>query len=445
MIPELTFKIGCADDTVYLFVVNHPQFRSTVEIFRFVEEDYSLTHLKTVQHELLHNVNDIVALGPESFYATNDHYFTQHLLRSLETLFCLAWCNVVYYSPTEVKEVASGFYMANGINISPDKKYVYVSDVLDSAVHVMEMNQNYTLTPIKAIHLGTLIDNIEVDPETGDLWGGCHPNGWKFFNYNPEDLPGSEVIQIKNIHSEEPIVTQVYADNGSVIQGSSVATVYKGKLLIGTVFHKALYCDLEQLIKIVNDIVALGPESFYATNDHYFTQHLLRSLETLFCLAWCNVVYYSPTEVKEVASGFYMANGINISPDKKYVYVSDVLDSAVHVMEMNQNYTLTPIKAIHLGTLIDNIEVDPETGDLWGGCHPNGWKFFNYNPEDLPGSEVIQIKNIHSEEPIVTQVYADNGSVIQGSSVATVYKGKLLIGTVFHKALYCDLEQLIKM
>lgn len=238
------------DDTVYLFVVNHPQFRSTVEIFRFVEEDYSLTHLKTVQHELLHNVNDIVALGPESFYATNDHYFTQHLLRSLETLFCLAWCNVVYYSPTEVKEVASGFYMANGINISPDKKYVYVSDVLDSAVHVMEMNQNYTLTPIKAIHLGTLIDNIEVDPETGDLWGGCHPNGWKFFNYNPEDLPGSEVIQIKNIHSEEPIVTQVYADNGNVIQGSSVATVYKGKLLIGTVFHKALYCALEQSIKM---------------------------------------------------------------------------------------------------------------------------------------------------------------------------------------------------
>lgn len=37
---------------------------------------------------------------------------------------------------------------------------------------------------------------------------------------------------------------RVYADNGSVLQGSSVASVYKGKLLIGTVFHRALYCEL---------------------------------------------------------------------------------------------------------------------------------------------------------------------------------------------------------
>ncbi|GCC22991.1 hypothetical protein chiPu_0001382 [Chiloscyllium punctatum] len=108
------------DDTVYVFVVNHPSNRTTVEIFEFEEEQNSLLHLKTIQHELLHSVNDIVALGSDRFYATNDHYFTQGLLHSLEFFIGLSWCNVVYYSPSEVKEVATGFRLANGINISPD-------------------------------------------------------------------------------------------------------------------------------------------------------------------------------------------------------------------------------------------------------------------------------------------------------------------------------------
>lgn len=54
-----------------------------------------------------------------------------------------------------------------------------------------------------------------------------------------------QVIQIKNIHSERPLVSQEYADNGLVIAGSSVAASYEGKLLIGTVFNKALLCDLK--------------------------------------------------------------------------------------------------------------------------------------------------------------------------------------------------------
>lgn len=54
-----------------------------------------------------------------------------------------------------------------------------------------------------------------------------------------------QVIQIEKIHSDEPVVTQVYADDGHVIMGSSVAATYGGKLLIGSVFHKALVCDLK--------------------------------------------------------------------------------------------------------------------------------------------------------------------------------------------------------
>lgn len=50
-----------------------------------------------------------------------------------------------------------------------------------------------SLTPHQSVAVGSLCDNVEVDPETGDLWLGCHPNAWKAFMYDHKDPPGSEV------------------------------------------------------------------------------------------------------------------------------------------------------------------------------------------------------------------------------------------------------------
>ncbi|KAM6968240.1 serum paraoxonase/arylesterase 2-like isoform 3-T3 [Aplochiton taeniatus] len=234
-----------SDKSVYLFVVNHPKTESQVEIFLFVEADYALVHLKTVKHELLNSVNDVVAIGVESFYATNDRYFRNEALHTLSIILGSPWCSAVFYSPEDVRVVGDTFHSANGINMSPDKRYVYVSDILAHKIAVYEREKGNDLVHIKSVAVGSLCDNIELDHDTGDLWLGCHPNGAKFFSNDPKDPPGSEVIRIQNIHSELPVVTQVYADNGSVIIGSTVAAPYQGKLLIGTVYHKALCCDLK--------------------------------------------------------------------------------------------------------------------------------------------------------------------------------------------------------
>ncbi|XP_020855645.1 serum paraoxonase/arylesterase 1 [Phascolarctos cinereus] len=232
------------DNTVYLFVVNHRGLKTTVEVFKFQEDERSLLHLKTIQHELLPNMNDIVAVGREHFYATNDHYFSDPYLRSWELYLGLKWSNVVYYSPSAVREVVSGLDFANGINISPDGNYLYIAELLGPKIHVFEKLANGSLTPLKSLVFDTLVDNLSVDPTTGDVWVGCHPDGMRIFFYDPENLPASEVLRIQNILSPEPTVTRVYAEDGSVLQGSTVASVFKGKLLIGTVFHRALYCEL---------------------------------------------------------------------------------------------------------------------------------------------------------------------------------------------------------
>ncbi|KAM3928179.1 serum paraoxonase/arylesterase 2-like [Leptodactylus fuscus] len=232
------------DDSVYLFVVNHPHYKSTVEIFKFAEEENVLLHLKTIKHSALHNVNDVVAVGPESFYATNDYYFSDFVMRHVEMFFGLQWTNVVYYSPGEVRQVASGFYSANGMAMSTDEKYIYVADVTGHTITVFEKHANWSLSLVKVVQLETLLDNLSVDPLTGDVWTGAHPNGFKVFAYNSKDVPGSEILRIQNIHSDNPIVTTVYANNGSVLQASTCAAVYENKLLVGTIFHKALYCEL---------------------------------------------------------------------------------------------------------------------------------------------------------------------------------------------------------
>lgn len=68
----------------------------------------------------------------------------------------------------------------------------------------------------------------------------------------------------------------------------------------------------------MNDIVAVGVEAFYATNDHYFTHAIFKAfVEPLLGLPLSNVVYYSPEEVKVVSEGYYSTNGINQSPDKR--------------------------------------------------------------------------------------------------------------------------------
>ncbi|KAM5157030.1 serum paraoxonase/arylesterase 2-like [Mantella aurantiaca] len=235
------------DGTVYLFAVNHPipDYTTCIEIFKFDDKQKALLHLKTIKHPLLQSVNNIVAVGPESFYATNDYYFESIPMKFVESFLGLTWANVVYYSPTDVREVAPGLHSGNGIAISNDKKYIYAADLTGHTINVYEKQANWSLTLVKEIDLETCADNLSVDPDTGDVWIGAHPNLYKVFFYKDEDPPGSEVIRIQNIHSAQPIVTRVYVNNGSAIQASSVATVYKKKLIIGTIFHRALYCQMD--------------------------------------------------------------------------------------------------------------------------------------------------------------------------------------------------------
>ena len=75
-------------------------------------------HQRTVADAALVSPNDIVAVGPEQFYVTNDHRHTGGFMRLVEEYGRQAWSNVLFYTGSGFVEAAAGLGYANGINIS---------------------------------------------------------------------------------------------------------------------------------------------------------------------------------------------------------------------------------------------------------------------------------------------------------------------------------------
>ena len=68
----------------------------------------------------------------------------------------------------------------------------------------------------------------------------------------------------------------------------------------------------------INDVLAIGPDSFYVTNWIYsFSKEMIFLEATVAQMAWSNIAFYDNGRVSVVADGFTMANGLNVSPDKK--------------------------------------------------------------------------------------------------------------------------------
>ena len=70
----------------------------------------------------------------------------------------------------------------------------------------------------------------------------------------------------------------------------------------------------------INDLVMVGLDKFYYTNWHYFRSPVGYQLETFMSLHWGGIGYYDGQSFSMVATGLGQPNGINISPDQKYVH-----------------------------------------------------------------------------------------------------------------------------
>ncbi|MFQ5707472.1 MAG: strictosidine synthase family protein [bacterium] len=230
-----------------LFVVNHThQGMHFIEIFDYVDDQ--LIHRESIAGELLHSPNDVAAVGPRSFYVTNDHGYRSRLGRKLEEYLRLAKANVLYYDGSAFKIAARGISYANGINVSSDGKTVFVAATTSGKIRAYSRNENSGKLAWKYdIPLNTGVDNIEID-RAGNLWVAAHPKLLTFVKHakDPQQKSPSQVLKVELSGDHEFQIQKVFLDSGNKISGSSVGTVFEQKLLIGSVFEKHfLVCQLQ--------------------------------------------------------------------------------------------------------------------------------------------------------------------------------------------------------
>lgn len=67
----------------------------------------------------------------------------------------------------------------------------------------------------------------------------------------------------------------------------------------------------------MNDLVAVDLDKFYITKYTMYRDKLSIQLEHMSHLRQGGIYYYDGRKARVVSSGYFMPNGINISPDKK--------------------------------------------------------------------------------------------------------------------------------
>lgn len=225
-----------------LFVINHPLAGGhTVEVFE-VDEEWRLFHAETIAYPELSSPNDLVAVGPNQFYATNDSRYQSGIMQQLEAYFGLPLAGVSYYDGETGRTAAGGMIYANGINVSADGETLYVAEFLGRRVNVFERNpETGVLTHRRAIPVRTGADNIEID-ESGDLWIGAHPRVFDFLAH-AEDESVNAPSHVIRVDPETGQVATVLYTHGEELSGSSVAAPFGYQFVVGGVFDsRVLIC-----------------------------------------------------------------------------------------------------------------------------------------------------------------------------------------------------------
>ena len=220
------------DSSKWLFVVNHTQAGPRVERFQY-QGDTALIHVGSIQHEAIKSPNDLVADSRNSFYFTNDHD-AEGGVSTWKDFLVIGTGQVGYYDGKKAEILTKGIRYANGINLSPDGKRLYVAACTDRSVLVF---QRSPFQQIQKIKCGTAVDNLEWD-EDGNLWAGAHPKMLAFLGHAQDSgkRSPSQVLRIDLSNPQVPRVETRYLNLGDPLSGSSVAAFYKGTLLVGGVF-----------------------------------------------------------------------------------------------------------------------------------------------------------------------------------------------------------------
>lgn len=227
-----------------LFVINHPSTgEEIVEIFD-VGADGTLDHVEGVSFPEMHSPNDVHAVGPRAFYATNDRGYEGGIMGQIEAYLALPFASLVYFDGEKGGFAAKGLVYANGVNQSPDGSKLYVSEFLKRRVAVYERDAaSGAVRKAGVFKVETGPDNIEVGAD-GALYIGGHTRVFEFLAH-ARDASKNAPSHVVKIDPATGASSDVFIATAGEINGSSVGAAGEGVLIVGAVFDgHVMVCPL---------------------------------------------------------------------------------------------------------------------------------------------------------------------------------------------------------
>lgn len=228
-----------------LFVVNGAT--KAIDIFA-VSADGDLKLLESVAERRLTSPNDVVAVGPRSFYVTNDVDAGRHSLLGMIEFLTLAPSGKLYYfDGVSMRLAADQLRFANGVAASLDGARIYVAETTGRALRIFRRDIETGILTLDRIEtLPAAPDNITIAFD-GALWIGAQPKplASTLAENNPLAKAPSLVIRFVDKADVASPMTEIFSNDGQMISTSSVAAVAGRRLLVGALFDdKYLICEL---------------------------------------------------------------------------------------------------------------------------------------------------------------------------------------------------------
>ncbi|CAG8488401.1 2676_t:CDS:2 [Dentiscutata heterogama] len=220
-------------DIIYFFIINHKRTGSVIELFKHKINSFELHHLKTFKHKLIYNPNNVAPVSKDEFYITNDYYYQTHWKRLVESLTLRKWGNVVFHSSktntTEI--VVDGLAYANGINVNWDYSRIYVGTIGTGELLIYERKPDNKLKLLEAIKIEHPIDNVNVDPVTGEIYLAAIYNMLDAYLslIGKDTKPAFSIFKVSNNTGEDRFYgikyskEKIFEDDGTLLRMVSVA------------------------------------------------------------------------------------------------------------------------------------------------------------------------------------------------------------------------------
>ncbi|XP_030843759.1 serum paraoxonase/arylesterase 1-like isoform X1 [Strongylocentrotus purpuratus] len=232
--------------STYVYVVNQQTVRDCIEVYEWRRADKpTMKYLKEIHDPFMRRLSDVLAVGSDQFYVTNQAYSLDPGGRLFEHYMMFPWGSVLYCDPS-CRLVSNAIFEPSGIHMSPDRKYIYVSLLYGMGVHGYKRDPaSNILSPQtdRSVSLSSLVDNVFVDAN-GNVWTANHPAAFKYEAYerHRRSLPPSQVLHIR-YHGASNEVFELYSDDGTQLPASSSAVFHKDKLLIASRYKGMLLCE----------------------------------------------------------------------------------------------------------------------------------------------------------------------------------------------------------